>query len=267
MQALYALATKEFEDHWRNGWIVALALAFAVFSAVISLAGFGLTGQVGVADTQTAIISLTSLVIYLIPLMGLLLGVDGIVGERAHGTLDLLRSYPVTTGQIILGKLLGLEAVLVTTLVVGLLPPALLVVLQGGAWLPWSVFLLLASLLGLVFLALALLVSVGAREQGTALGIAVALWLVLVILFDIGLVGLLVATQGNLPETVVEGLFYLNPTSLYRLVSFSLLLDAGALQEMGLGGATMPLWAVTLALTLWGLVPLGLAAWWLRRRE
>jgi len=264
MQALYALAAKEFEDHWRNGWIIALALAFATFSAVISLAGFGLSGQVGVADTQTAIISLTSLVIYLIPLMGLLLGIDGIVGERARGTLDLLRSYPVTTGQLMLGKLLGLEAVLVTTLLVGLLPPAVLTVLQGGAWLPWPVFLLLASVLGLVFLALALLVSAGAREQGTALGIAVALWLLLVILFDIGL---LVATQGNLPQAVVQGLFYLNPTSLYRFVSFTLLLDAGALQEMGLGGAAMPLWSVSLALALWGLVPLGLAAWWLRRSE
>ena len=267
MSAILTLAAKEFEDHLRNGWIVALALAFALFASVISLAGFGFTGQVGPTDSQGALMSLTSLVLYLIPLMALLLGFDAIAGERDHGTLDLLRSYPVSAAQIVLGKVLGLEAVLVVTQVFGLLPSAAMALAAGGAWWPWPVFLALSSVLGAVFLALALWLSAVAREKGTALGMALALWLVLVILFDIGLIGLLVATEGNLPAVLVHGLFYLNPASLYRVLSFSALLDAPALQELGLGLGALPPWSVAPALGLWCLAPLGLAAWRLQRAE
>ena len=267
MEAVFAFARKEFDDHLRNGWILAIAVAFALFALVIALAGFGFTGSLAPLETKRTIISLTSLVIYLIPLMGLLLGYGAIAGERERGTMELLASYPVSALQTVCGKLLGLGAVLATALCLGLAAPALLSVLGGGTVLPWLTFMGLSILLGVIFIALALLFSCLAREQGTVLGAVLALWLVLVILFDVALIGLLVATQGDLPPALVHGIFYLNPASLFRILNFSLLLGEAGLREMGMGMQAMPPWALAVALTGWGLLPTWLAARKLRNSE
>ncbi len=206
MMAAFTIAQKEFEDRLRNGWILAIALAFAIFALVIGLAGFGVAGNVGAADSETTLISLTSLAIYLVPLLGLLLGYDGISGEHEQGTLDLLRSYPVQATELILGKWLGLSMVLSAIMMAGLVVPAALAVAGGYALMPWLVFLGLSIWLGAVFVALALWLSTLATQRSTVLGLVLALWLMLVILFDVGVIGLLVATGD--PPAFVNGLFF-----------------------------------------------------------
>lgn len=266
MNAVIALAAKEFEERLRNGWILATAGAFAVFALVIALAGFGAAGHVGTSDTPATVASLTSLVLYLIPLLGLLLGYDAIAGERERGTLGLLATYPVGTPALLAGKLLGLAAVLAVTLLVGLAPTAALAVWAGGAWTAWPLFAGFAWWLGVVFIALALLFSALAAERGTVLGLALAVWLVLVLLFDLALIGLLVATGGELPTGLVEGLFYLNPAGLFRLLVYGLLLGKAAAAELGLAGTSLPLLAsYGAALALWAAAPLVLCGWRLRR--
>jgi Cu-processing system permease protein len=267
MTAVFAFARKEFEDHLRNGWILAISAAFCVFALVIALAGFGFAGALGAADTERTIISLASLVLYLIPLMGLLLGYDGIAGERERSTLELLSSYPVDAWQTVLGKLVGLGAVLAAALLLGLAAPALLAVVRGGTVLPWLAFAAFSIVLGIVFIALALLLSTLARQRGTVLGVALAVWLLLVILFDVGMIGLLVATQGDLPPVLVHALFYLNPASLFRMLNFSVLLGEAGMREMGLAMQAMPPWALAAALAAWCVLPAWLAARKLRQME
>ncbi len=264
---ILAIARKEFEDHLRNGWILALALSFALFALVISYAGFGFTGTLSQGASAGSLVSLTSLVLYLIPLMGLLLGYDGIAGERAQGTLDLLASYPVDAWQIMTGKLFGLSGVLASTLAAGLTLPALLAMARGGTLAPWLSLLGLSIVLGAVFVGLALLLSTLARERATVLGAVLALWLVLVILFDLGLIGLLVATGGNLPPALIEGFLLLNPASLFRMLSFSALLGEAGMLEAGLGTGLMPGWSLFTALVAWTALPVALAAWRLGRME
>ena len=120
MKVVLAIARKEFEDHLRSGWIVTIAAAFAVFALVIAFAGFGSAGTVGAGGQPATLTSLASLAIYLVPLLGLLLGYDGIAGERERGTLDLLLSYPPHPAEILMGKWLGLAGVLMASLLLGL---------------------------------------------------------------------------------------------------------------------------------------------------
>lgn len=267
MTPVFTICRKEFEDRLRNGWILAIALSFALFAFVIAVAGFGFTGEVGGVDSETTIFSLTSLVLYLIPLLGLLLGYDGIAGEHEQGTLDLLRAYPIQPTDLVLGKWIGLGAVLVVILTAGLAPPSILAVANGHALLPWLAFASLSVWLGLVFVALALWFSSLATQRGTVLGMALALWLVLVILFDVGVIGLLVATGGNLPTALVNGLFFLNPTSLFRFLNLAFLLDAQAMADMGFAVHTASPWSHMLALVVWGTIPLGLGVRHLQRRN
>lgn len=265
MNSIWTIAGKELADHVRNGWVLAIAAAFAVFAVVIGFAGFGFTGELGARDENATLASLTSLVIYLIPLLGLLLGYDGIVGEHERGTLDLLLSYPLQPVQLLLGKWLGLVGVLTVALALGLIAPTALAVASGQGLGAWLAFAVLSAWLGAIFVGIALLLSTLSRERARLLGIVLGLWLLLVILFDLALIGLLVASGGDLPAEVVSGLFFANPTSLFRFLNLSLLLDAKTLAETGLAAAAPALWALVAALLGWTVAPLLAAVFSVRR--
>lgn len=265
MNALLSVARKEIGDHLRNGWVLAIAVSFTIFALVIAFAGFGFTGSIGADSQESALLSLTSLVIYLIPLLGLLLGYDGIAGERERGTLDLLLSYPLRPVQLVLGKWIGLGAVLAIALVLGMVLPISLALYNGQSLLDWLVFVLLAAWLGWIFVAVALVLSTIAVERGRLLGMALGVWLLLVVLFDVGLIGLLVATEGGVPPRLLAALFYANPTSLFRFLNLSLLLNAESLAHTGLVGAIPAAWGLCAALSVWTFAPLVWAGLNMRR--
>jgi Cu-processing system permease protein len=87
----------------------------------------------------------------------------------------------------------------------------------------------------------------------------------LVILFDVGVLGLLVATGGDLAAVLVHGLFFLNPTSLFRLLNLVVLLEPKTMAEMGFAVHALSPWGLMIALALWGAVPLCLGVRQLRR--
>jgi Cu-processing system permease protein len=266
MNVVCTIAGKELSDHFRNGWVLAISAAFAVFALVIGFAGFGFTGELGARDQGATLTSLTSLVIYLIPLLGLLLGYDGIAGEHERGTLDLLLSYPLQPVQLLLGKWLGLVGVLGAALLLGLVAPTALAVAGGQGLGAWLTFAVLSAWLGAIFVGVALLLSTFTRERARLLGIALGLWLLLVILFDLALIGLLVASGGTLPAALVSGLFFANPTSLFRFLNLTLLLDAKALADTGLAAAAPTLWMLVAALAAWTVGPLLAAGFAVRRQ-
>ncbi|HKJ00296.1 MAG TPA: ABC transporter permease subunit [bacterium] len=258
MNALLTIAAKEVADHLRNGWVLTVSVAFALFAVIIALAGYAFTGQVGVGGGDQTLVSLISLTIYLVPLLGLLLGYDAIAGESERGTLDLLLSCPLTAVQLLLGKWLGLVTVLGAVVVLGLAVPAGLAIAHGAALVPWVGFLASNVWLGAIFVGLAILLSTVPLERGTLVGLALAVWLTLVILFDLGLIGLLVATGGQVPTVVVNALFLLNPTSLFRFLTLETLVGGGVLSQLGLGAQAPSLAALLGALLAWSVLPLAL---------
>lgn len=261
------LAGKEFRDRTRNRWVLAVAVVFTVFSVVISYFGGAEQGSLGPRSIEFVITSLVSLVIYLVPLIALLLGFDAIVGERERGSLDLLLALPLTRGELLLGKYLGLAAALALSTGAGFALMAVLLYLQFG-WAglyPYLGFVLCATLLGLAFLSLALLLSVVSRERTRASGLAIALWFLFVLVFDLLLLGLLVAGGSNADGVLggdwVAWLLLLNPADIFRILNvFSL--D----QLRSLGGAVSVVppalaspWLLGGAMLGWIVVPLGLA--------
>ena len=51
------------------------------------------------ARSTSSIVSLSSLTIFLLPLIALLISYDAVVGEMERGTMLLLLSYPVAAGR------------------------------------------------------------------------------------------------------------------------------------------------------------------------
>jgi Cu-processing system permease protein len=107
------------------------------------------------------------------------------------------------------------------------------------------------------------------RERSTAVGVAVGLWLVFVIVYDLALMGGLVASKGRIGSEILPGLLLLNPADVYRL--FNLTAFENVRQFSGLAGLSAQAQfapAVLLAvLVAWVAIPLGLAASIFKRRE
>ena len=117
--------------------------------------------------------------------------------------------------------------------------------------------------LGLAFLSLALLLSVLTRERTRASGLAIVLWFVFVLVFDLALLGTLVASGGALAGDAVAWLLLLNPADVFRILNLFSLEQAEGL--FGLGALmppafASPLW-MGLALLGWIVAPLAAALW------
>lgn len=215
------LAAKEWRDRLRNRWVLAVALVFAVFALAIAYFGAAQQGQIGFHGIDATIASLSSLVIYLVPLIALILGYDAIVGERERGALELLLSMPVTRLEVLLGKYLGLSAALTSATAIGfgagLLPLfSQLTVAEGWRY---AQFVASAVLMGLAFLSIAMLVSVSTRDRVRASGIALALWFLFVLVFDLLLMGVMVLSQGQLGSGWFAAMLMLNPADVFRLLN------------------------------------------------
>src|SRR5205823_5254718 len=125
-------------------------------------------------------------------------------------------------------------------------------------------------LLGAVFIALGYLISATVRERATAAGLAIGIWLVLVLLYDMALLGLLVADQGRTISGVAfNWLLLLDPTDIFRLLNLAGLSKASLFAGMAGLAEQMQFGRTVLltALVAWVAAPLALAVLVFSRKE
>lgn len=259
------LAHKEFSDRLRNRWVLVVALVFTIASLLITYFGGAAQGRVGPGSIELTIASLVSLVIYLVPLIALLLGFDAIVGERERGSLDLLLALPITRQELLLGKYLGLAMALSLSTLAGFALVGLLMAQQFG-WAGlyhYAGFVLSAWMLGLCFLSLAVWLSVLARDRTRASGLAIALWFGFVLVFDLLLLGVLVASGGQFGGDALPWLLLCNPADIFRILNVFSLDDMRSLYGLTsiVPHALANPWLLGGAMLGWMLLPLGLASW------
>jgi len=265
LRQIFAVAMKELRDRLRNRWVIAIALVFAALALVIAYFGGAQQGAVGLRSIEFTIASLVSLVIYLIPLIALLLGFDAIVGERERGSLELVLTLPITRLELLLGKYLGLAAALSLSTLVGFgLVAVLLVAQTGTAGLePYLGFMFSSVLLGLAFLSLAVMLSVLASDRARASGLAIALWFFFVLVFDLLLLGLLVASGGEAGGAWFPYLLLLNPADVFRILNVFSLDEVRNLYGLAsiVPSALAKPWLMGLVMLGWIVAPLGIATW------
>lgn len=275
MSSIPVIARREVLVGLRNRWVLATTLLLAALALSLTFLGSAPTGRVGVGALDIVIVSLSSLTIFLVPLIALLLSHDAIVGEVEGGTMALLLSYPVGRWQVIVGKFLGHLTILVFATAVGYGAAAVALALTGADILMQSIIafaVMVGSsvLLGAVFIAIGYLISATARDRGTAAGIAIGVWLLLALIYDMALLGALVVDQGRtITAGILDALLLLNPTDVYRLFNLSGFANVSQLAGMaGLAGSSV--WspaALLTALGLWAAIPLALAITVFARRE
>lgn len=266
------LAQRELSDALRNRWFVAYAVAFVVLSValamlVVSSAGYG--GVSGFGRTSAALINL---VLFLAPLMGLTLGAQALSSEREQGTMSYLLAQPVSPFEMFIAKFVGLAIAIGAAIVSGFALATLTMTFMdsggdAGVFLPLTG---LTVLLAWASLAIGYLISSFSRRTMSALGVAVVVWLVLVLVGDLGLMGTAVILKLS-PETLLATTL-VNPLESYRIAAVDTLRDsmellgpAGMVAQDTFGGWSVAI--LTGILVAWLVGPLAIAYMTMRREE
>ena len=237
-----ALVLHELLERTRDRWVLVISLVFASLASAVSL----YSRSADAAAAHLAGPSLVTLVSLVVPLVALVLGHDAVVGERERNTLGLLLSLPVGKLEVVLAKFAG--RALALSVAVGLGLGAALAI-APSAERPVLAALVLPTLkLGIAFLSMGVLISALARRQITAASMAVTLWFLFVFFYDLGLLGLLVVSDGAITQQTIAGLVSANPAGLYRIEMMSIFAGPDALENLGLA---VPLPSAALSAGIW----------------
>ncbi len=271
MKQVWLIAAKELRDGLRNRWVLATTALLALFALTLAFVGTAPTGTVKAEALAVTAVSLSSLSIFLLPLIALLLSFDAIVGEHERGTLGLLLAYPVARWQVVLGKFAGHVAILViaTGIGYGTAGAAVALVTQSGSWAGFTLLVGSSVLLGAAFAAIGYVISAAVRERATAAGLAIGVWLLFVLIYDMALLGVLVADHGRTIGTeLVNWLLLLSPADAYRMLNLAGTPEARLFSGMaGLADdVRFSALALTAALALWVAGPLAVAILIFHRR-
>lgn len=251
MKVTAKVARYEIRDVIRSRWLIGYTLFFLlVTDALFRFGGGG----------EKALLSLINVVLILIPLVSIVFSTVYLYAAREF--IELLLAQPIKRRQVFAGLYVGLALPLSLSFVTAVCIPFILHRGIASAQPGTFAALLLAGIaLTLIFTALAFLIVARTEDKVKGLGLAVAVWLFLAVLYD-GLVLLVISIMADYSiERPLIALMLANPMDLAR-VALLLQFDVAAL--LGYTGAVMQKFfgraigvtVTSLALAVWVIVPL-----------
>ena len=228
LRRMGVVARDEFKRALETRWLFAFTALFAVLVLGLSYFGLAQSQEIGFQGFARVTLSLMNLVLLCVPLTGLLLGVASISGGGE--TLPLLLAQPVTRGEVLIGKLLGLSAALGIALSLGFGAGGLVIALNAGTdQLPGFITLTaLSMVLGWLSISAALCIAALWPDRLKAMSVALLLWLLMVIAYDLVVLGATALLSGLPLQAVLFPALLLNPVDLCRVL-VTLAVGSGAL--------------------------------------
>jgi Cu-processing system permease protein len=200
-----------------------IMLAYTALLFLISITIFNLED-----NSSKGLLSLLNIILIIVPLVSLLF--SAIYVYNSSEFLELLVSQPLKRKTIWLSIFTGLATSMAFAFFIGAGIPILLY--QSTA----TGFMMLGTglLLSVIFVAIAMLTAVMARDKAKGIGVVILLWLYFSIIFD-GLVLFILFQFADYPlEKMMVGVVAFNPIDLSRILIL-LKMDVSAL--MGYTGA------------------------------
>ncbi len=255
LNPVWTIAVKEFRDCCTNRWLLSGSVLFIILSLAIVYGSAATGGELNFRALPQVMNSLVSLTVFLLPLLVILISCDAFVGEKERGTLPLILTYPVSRLEWLTGKVLGQGLALLLILILGY---SVLFVMSLCGVIPYVPAELINHLvsvigsgwvLGIVFMLIAFAVSLIVDSKAQALALLIVIWLLLVLLYDLGLLIFVIASDQALKSEVLSILVVVNPASAFRLFNQLLL---------GVETSTFSASAVFSTLIAWAIVLYGL---------
>ncbi|MBS4043385.1 MAG: ABC transporter permease subunit [Chitinophagaceae bacterium] len=224
-------------------------IAYTLVLLMISLSIFNIEDS-----NAKGLLSLLNVILIIVPLVSLLFATIYVYNSSEF--LELLVSQPLKRKTIWLSLFIGLATVIGLAFVIGIGLPILFYELTSVG----IMMMITGILLSVIFVALAMVVAVIARDKAKGIGSVILLWLYFSIIFD-GIVLFILFQFADYPlEKFMVGLSVLNPIDLSRILIL-LKLEISAL--MGYTGAVFNnFFGTSLGLTLslitlitWAIIP------------
>ena len=209
---------------------------FALLAIAIAVAGLGASGQLLVQGFTRTGVSLLMLSLYLLPLLGLVTGAGAFGTE--HGGTELLIAQPLSRSTVFLGRSLGLAVVIGSVGLAGLgLAGAVVAASAGTAGIAGYAAVVAGTIaVGIAALALGIFIGVVARRRSAAVGVALAVWFCLAVLYDFAAIAVLQFVGNGEPGLLLVGLLAANPIDGIRALLLTVL---GADVLLGPTGASV----------------------------
>lgn len=239
-----AVASIEFRVALRNRWLILATGVMTLFSLALTFSGAsGLELKAGILTLAAA--SLATLSVYLIPLIALLISYDSIAGEVERGTMALVLATPISRGALLAGKALGLIAVLAIAIAASLTISSAAAIFAYGMDMSGLAAIvrlgLTGLLLGAVFVAIGLMISVASPRAGQAAAVAIGVWLVATVLYDLALLaGILADKEGVFTKAFFPYFVTANPGDAFRIFNLAGLENAAPVSGLDGIANTLP---------------------------
>ena len=266
------VAREEFRQALESRWLFGFTALLAALVLGLSFFGMAQSREVGFQGFARVTLSLMNLVLFIVPLTGLMLGVTSVTG--GSGALPLLLAQPVSRREVLAGKLVGLGAALTVAQLVGFGGGGVVVALSAGADQVRG-FAALAGLsiaLGWLMVSTSLMIAVLRPDRLKAMSTALFLWLLLVVAYDLVVLGATTILNGLPLQRVLVPALLLNPVDIARVLT-TLAVGSGALFGptsavlMQLSGTAAGIGIGLLVLAVETSVPAAIAMWVYERRD
>lgn len=221
---MWKILRYSFFDLIRNRW----TLVYTGFYLLLTIALLWLSG-----DLSKVIISLTNVVLLLVPLVATMFGVTYSYSTREFS--QLLLSQPIKRSSVFLGQYLGVASSLGLSLLLGIGIPFVMYGILGSTdiWNYWTL-ILMGICLSFSFSGIAFWIALKQENRVKGFGMAIGVWLFFAVIYD-GLLLMALAWFSDYPlETFAVGASVFNPIDLSR-ITLLLKLDISAM--MGYTGA------------------------------
>lgn len=258
----------------RSRWLQLFAVVFAALALVVASAGYILSGGYGLQDFARTAASLVQLVLLIVPLTALSFGALALTPER--GTAELLFAQPVSRTRILVGRYLGLFASLAAAQAIGFGLAGLVLHGQSGqTGLGAFVVVVTVSLvLTAVFLSIAaMLAQARAARRARVLALALVVWFVAVVLYDVAMLGIASLLRSGTASRLLITAVLVNPVDAARTVALMAVEGTAAFGAASLallrftGGPGNAILLASMSLSIWVVAPLLIAARRLARAD
>jgi len=269
---LNAVVEKEFLDSVRSSSLLGLTALFVAFAGFLAAIQWvpNLTDVDGASTSTLALLnSMKQPTVVFVPMIGLGIGYDVIAGERENGSLKLMLGLPNSRRDVVFGKFLGRTAVVGVAILVSYVTVGIIALLTYDSFdaTMFGLYTLLTVCYGAVYIAIAIGVSAGTRSRAWALGGVVAIYSLIMLLWDALLYALQLAVYG--PEPPAGGLpawfelvGLLNPSTAFMFAARAVIPEYYELTVYPESDAFyLQDWVGVVVLGLWAVVPLALGYW------
>lgn len=270
--SVLTIARQELTVAIRNKWTAIFAAIFGVLVLAISYFGTMTIGEVGFQSFNRTTASLLSLVLYLIPIVALMMGTQSFLSGDDD---EMLFSQPVSRSEVLIGKMLGLYAAIVTATFLGFGLGGAVIASQTDTddYLGYAIFVVLSLILALVFLSLSMVSTIACRRRAKAYGVALVIWFVFVIFYDLLVLGASMLFKERGANYFIFASLFGNPVDMTRVAGMLSLSGeeifgaAGAALLKFLGGEIQSVTLLIAALLFWSIAPILVSLTLLRKQD